>query len=103
MAQRVGGLEAAGALARDRSGTQFDPVWLISSRGREMLLMGLDSVGAWDAVIDAEPSLAVLLTGDQIDGALLAIANFVDLSRLHARPRSRGGRACRGRLQRPWA
>ena len=34
---------------------------------------------AWDAVIDAEPALAVLLSGERFDAALLAIANFVDL------------------------
>ena len=44
-----------------------------------MLLSGLDSVGTWDAVIDAEPALAVVLPGDRFDDALLAIANFVDL------------------------
>jgi len=44
-----------------------------------MLLAGLDTVGAWDAVIDAEPALAVLLDGEQLNEALFAIANFVDL------------------------
>ncbi len=80
VAHRVGGIEAAEALARSRSGTQFDPVLadLVAGEG-ELLLTGLDSAGAWEAVIDAEPSLAVLLTGEQIDGALVAIANFVDL------------------------
>jgi HD-GYP domain-containing protein (c-di-GMP phosphodiesterase class II) len=80
VAHRVGGVEAATALARARSGTQFDPslAELVAREG-EMLLMGLETVGAWDAVIDAEPALAVLLTGEQIDRALLAIANFVDL------------------------
>src|ERR1022692_5239685 len=40
---------------------------------------GLDEVRAWDAVIAAEPTLAVDLSADQIDEALTAIANFVDL------------------------
>jgi HD-GYP domain-containing protein (c-di-GMP phosphodiesterase class II) len=44
-----------------------------------MLLSDLDSVGTWDAVIDAEPALAVVLSGGQFDAALLAIADFVDL------------------------
>jgi HD-GYP domain-containing protein (c-di-GMP phosphodiesterase class II) len=80
VAYRVGGVNAAEALARDRSGTQFDPVLAdLVAREGDMLLMGLDSVGAWGAVIDAEPALAVLLTGPQVDEALLAIANFVDL------------------------
>ncbi|HLK79623.1 MAG TPA: hypothetical protein VKU77_38980 [Streptosporangiaceae bacterium] len=34
---------------------------------------------AWRAVIAAEPALAVELSPDQLDRALAAIANFVDL------------------------
>jgi HD-GYP domain-containing protein (c-di-GMP phosphodiesterase class II) len=44
-----------------------------------MMLSGLDSVETWDAVIDAEPALAVVLSAERFDAALLAIANFVDL------------------------
>jgi HD-GYP domain-containing protein (c-di-GMP phosphodiesterase class II) len=80
VAHRVGGVEAAEAVARTRAGTQFDPALAdLVAREGEMLLAGLDAAAAWDAVIDAEPSLAVLLTGQQVDSALLAIANFVDL------------------------
>jgi HD-GYP domain-containing protein (c-di-GMP phosphodiesterase class II) len=80
VAHRLGGVEAAEALARARSGSQFDPslAELVAGEG-EMLLAGLDAVAAWDAVIDAEPALGVVLTGERIDAALLAIANFVDL------------------------
>jgi HD-GYP domain-containing protein (c-di-GMP phosphodiesterase class II) len=80
VAYRVGGIEAARAMATQRSGKQFDPVLagLVRDEG-EMILSGLDSVGTWDAVIDAEPSLAVMLSGERFDEALLAIANFVDL------------------------
>jgi HD-GYP domain-containing protein (c-di-GMP phosphodiesterase class II) len=38
-----------------------------------------DTVATWDAVIQAEPALAVVLSGERFDAALLAIANFVDL------------------------
>ena len=64
----------------ERGGRQFDPelAQLIHAEG-ETLLSGLESVGTWDAVIDAEPALAVVLSGEQFDDALLAIANFVDL------------------------
>ena len=44
-----------------------------------MILSGLDAVGTWDAVIDAEPALAVVLSAERFDAALLAIATFVDL------------------------
>jgi HD-GYP domain-containing protein (c-di-GMP phosphodiesterase class II) len=80
VAHRVGGVEAAQELARVRAGTQFDPrlAALVCDDG-ELLLSGLDSVGTWDAVIAAEPALAVVLAGEQFDAALLAVANFVDL------------------------
>ncbi len=80
VAHRVGGVEAAKAMAAQRSGKQFDPVLagLVCDEG-ELLLSGLDAVGTWDAVIDAEPALAVVLSGERFDEALLAIANFVDL------------------------
>src|SRR4030081_595559 len=44
-----------------------------------MLLSGLDTVSSWDAVIDAEPALAVVLSGERVDSALEAIGTFVDL------------------------
>lgn len=80
VANRVGGPDGARQLARDRAGKQFDPelAELVSSEA-ELLLSGLDSVGTWEAVIDAEPALAILLSGERFDAALLAVANFVDL------------------------
>jgi HD-GYP domain-containing protein (c-di-GMP phosphodiesterase class II) len=44
-----------------------------------VLLSGLDSVAAWDAVIDAEPALARQHHGERFDAALTAVADFVDL------------------------
>src|SRR3954447_19394200 len=80
VAYRVGGPEAARDLARKRGGKQFDPALATLMRDEaDMLLAGLDSVGTWDAVIEAEPALAVMLSGERFDAALLAIANFVDL------------------------
>jgi HD-GYP domain-containing protein (c-di-GMP phosphodiesterase class II) len=80
VAHRVGGVEAARELARTRAGKQFDPslVELICSDA-EPIFAGIDGVGTWEAVIDAEPGLALVLSGEQFDEALLAIANFVDL------------------------
>ena len=70
----------ARALARKRSGKQFDPALAeLMGADADMILAGLDSVATWDAVIDAEPALAVVLSGERFDAALLAIANFVDL------------------------
>ncbi len=80
VAHRVGGVESAGRLAQERSGKQFDPglAALVCEEG-ELLLAGLDSISTWEAVIGAEPALAITLSDDEFDRALEAIANFVDL------------------------
>jgi HD-GYP domain-containing protein (c-di-GMP phosphodiesterase class II) len=77
---RVGGVEAVKELARERRNEQFDPQLcdLLESEA-EVILSGLDEIGTWDAVIAAEPALAIVVAGERFDGALLAIANFVDL------------------------
>ena len=80
VAHRVGGVASATALARRRAGRQFDPALaaLLCADAAE-IFGGLESVPAWRTVIAAEPALAVELSADQLDGALEAIANFVDL------------------------
>jgi HD-GYP domain-containing protein (c-di-GMP phosphodiesterase class II) len=80
VAFRVGGLDAAKALARKRRGKQFDPELAdLVNADAETILAGLDSVGTWDAVIEAEPALAIVLSSDRFDAALLAVGSFVDL------------------------
>jgi len=80
VANRLGGVDAAKQLARERRGGDFDPVLadLVEAEG-DVILSDLETVGVWSAVIDAEPALAVMLAGEHFDAALLAIANFVDL------------------------
>jgi hypothetical protein len=80
VAYRVGGVEAARELARERRGEQFDPAVsdLIEAEA-EVILSSLDAVGTWDAVIAAEPALAIVVSAERFDAALLAVANFVDL------------------------
>jgi HD-GYP domain-containing protein (c-di-GMP phosphodiesterase class II) len=80
VAHRMGGVPAAQALARERRGEQFDPALadLVAAEA-DMLLADLDETPTWDAVIGAEPALAVVLTGDRVDAALLTVAEFVDL------------------------
>jgi HD-GYP domain-containing protein (c-di-GMP phosphodiesterase class II)/DNA-binding CsgD family transcriptional regulator len=80
VAHRLGGDDAALDLAEKRSGRQFDPALCAALRADpDGILDGLDSAHTWIAVIDAEPSLRVTLTGDSFDRALLAVADFVDL------------------------
>jgi HD-GYP domain-containing protein (c-di-GMP phosphodiesterase class II) len=80
VAHRLGGVDAALALADRRAGSQFDPALAAALRDDpEAILGGLDSANTWSAVIEAEPSLRVTLSGDAFDRALRAIADFVDL------------------------
>ncbi len=80
VAHRVGGIDGAMTLARRRSGRQFDPALaaLLCDRAPD-IFGGLDMIPAWPAVIGAEPELAVCLSAAELDRALTAIANFVDL------------------------
>lgn len=80
VAHRVGGTAEAMAVATKDRGAQFDPTLvdlLISDA--DLIFAGLDELQAWDAVIDIEPSLAMVLTDERIDAALEAVANFIDL------------------------
>ncbi len=79
VANRVGGPEAARELAQERRGTQFDPaVCQAVEADAEAILSELDTGGTWDEVIGSEP-LAIVVSGERFDAALLAVANFVDL------------------------
>src|SRR5512142_386416 len=80
VAHRLGGIGAAVALAERRAGSQFDPSLAETLRSEPEAILGeLDSAHTWSAVIDAEPTLRVTLSGGAFDQALLAIADFVDL------------------------
>ncbi|MGE3286177.1 MAG: HD domain-containing phosphohydrolase [Pseudonocardia sp.] len=80
VAHRVGGVAAAVELARGRAGTQFDPGLADTfATFADELLADLDTPSTWRTVIDGEPALQHRLTGEGIDRALLAIADFVDL------------------------
>lgn len=77
---RIGGVEAALRVARERRGTQFDPALVdLLRRDADDLLGGLDAVATWDALIDAEPGQHRVLTDEELDTALEAVADFVDL------------------------
>jgi HD-GYP domain-containing protein (c-di-GMP phosphodiesterase class II) len=80
VAHRVGGVDSARALVRQQCGKQFDPHLAAEFDAHaEILLSGLETADTWEAVIGAEPALTVVLSGDQFDAALLAIADFIDL------------------------
>ena len=106
VAYRTGGVEEARALARRRAGAQFDPALAdIVATHADELFDGLDAAHTWDAVIDAEPALALTVSGARFDAALLAIADFVDLKSPftlgHARAVSELASAAAGHLGMP--
>ena len=80
VAHRGGGIDAAVEVARRRTGSQFDPrlvdVLVVDA---DKIFQGLDDGASWVAVVEREPSLAVVLSSDECDRALTAIARFVDL------------------------
>jgi HD-GYP domain-containing protein (c-di-GMP phosphodiesterase class II) len=88
---RTAGVEAARAVALDRSGGQLDPalVGLFRDHARE-LLAGLDEGSSWDEVIEAEPGLARRVAGDDLDSVLEAMADLVDMKSPHMAGHSRG-------------
>jgi HD-GYP domain-containing protein (c-di-GMP phosphodiesterase class II) len=78
--RRTSGVEGAIAIARERSGTQFDPALVeIFCEQAPMLLAELDAAPSWDQVIAAEPSLSGGVSGEELDAALEAIGDFSDL------------------------
>ena len=80
VANRLGGPTAVRELARTRRGQQFDPrLSDVLDAKADIILSGLDEIGTWDAVVAAEPGLARVLSGDGLDRALVALADFVDL------------------------
>ena len=77
---RAGGVDAAVAVARERRGTQFDPAMVDAfSAEAPDVFSDIDELSAWPAVIDAEPALEVVLSDEELESALEAIADFTDL------------------------
>ena len=92
---RTGGVEAAMTVARERSGTQFDPDLVDAfCEQAPMVLTELDEAPSWEAVIAAEPALARAIAGEELDLALEAIGEFAELKspwtmgHVHARQRA---------------
>src|SRR4051812_1178981 len=80
VAHRVDGMAGVCELAAKRWTGQFDPgIVRILVADADLIFSDLDQVGTWDAVIDAEPSLAVVVDARELDSALEAVANFIDL------------------------
>jgi HD-GYP domain-containing protein (c-di-GMP phosphodiesterase class II) len=81
---RIGGVDAAVALARRRAGKQYDPT--VASRFCDValsLFRRLESEPTWDAVLWGEPAPLRWLADDEVDAIGRTIANFVDLRSPH--------------------
>ncbi|WP_018161009.1 HD domain-containing phosphohydrolase [Smaragdicoccus niigatensis] len=80
VAYRVRGIDAAAQVAREGSGSQFDPLLcdLVVSRRNEVFETA-DTDETWNRVIASEPQLAVPLDDETFDAALRAVATFTDL------------------------
>jgi len=78
--QRAGGLDAAVSVARERSGTSFDPGLVdLFCANAPALLADLDDATSWEAVLAAEPQLKQMIPEDRVDDSLEAIGDFADL------------------------
>jgi HD-GYP domain-containing protein (c-di-GMP phosphodiesterase class II) len=77
---RANGAAAAVAMARERSGSYYDPQLVTSFTARaDEMLGGLQVASAWDAVLAAEPARPRLLEADEFDALALQIANLIDM------------------------
>jgi HD-GYP domain-containing protein (c-di-GMP phosphodiesterase class II) len=87
----VGGPDAAVAVARERSGTQFDPglVDLFCTHAGE-ILSDLEGGTNWETVLGAEPQLGRRISQEQFDEMLEAVADFIDLKSPYTAGHSRG-------------
>lgn len=88
---RLGGPEAARAVARQRKAAKYDPA-LAEQFCAEAprLLATLEQPSAWEAVLAAEPGPQRRLTEDQLERATQAMADFVDLKSPYLSGHSRG-------------
>src|SRR5438132_7447739 len=88
---RADGVEAAVAVARERAGSQFDPALVdVFCDEAPLLFSDLDAATGWDAVLAAEPALETVMSEEQFDDALEAIADFTDLKSPYVMGHSRG-------------
>lgn len=77
---RMGGVEMAAAVAKERAGAAHDPriVERFCQRATP-LLAGLESEPSWEAVLALEPGEQTSLSEEQFETACRAIADFVDI------------------------
>jgi HD-GYP domain-containing protein (c-di-GMP phosphodiesterase class II) len=92
VAYRRRGLDAARDCARKRRGKLFDPTLadLFLDEADELVAEIDAASSCWQAVIDAEPSLARVVAGVDLDATLEAMADLVDIKSPQLSGHSRG-------------
>ncbi|HEU0003906.1 MAG TPA: HD domain-containing phosphohydrolase [Ktedonobacteraceae bacterium] len=77
---RLDGIDAAGAMVRERKGSMYDPA--MGERFCQQaskLLVGLDEEPSWESVLALEPGKRAYLSDEQFDIACQSIADFADI------------------------
>ena len=88
---RAGGVAAAVSVARERAGTQFDPDLVdVFARAADSLFDELDCAQPWAAVLSTTHASRYWLAGSELDCALEAVADFVDVKSPYTIGHSRG-------------
>ncbi len=88
---RLGGAEAAVTVARQRAGKIYDPrIAERFSASASAYLRRLESEATWDTLLASEPHPVRMLSADELDAILVAIADFVDLRSPYTFGHSRG-------------
>jgi HD-GYP domain-containing protein (c-di-GMP phosphodiesterase class II) len=77
---RLGGASAAIAVARERTGAQYDPrVVSCFLQVAKHVLADFDREPSWESVLALEPGPQIILTESELDNACRAIADFTDI------------------------
>lgn len=77
---RLGGVDAAVAMARQRRGGQFDPAVVDAFTADAQTLLSLPhGSAAWSAALECAPDRDDVLHGSELDAAVAAIGDFADL------------------------
>jgi response regulator RpfG family c-di-GMP phosphodiesterase len=88
---RIGGVDAAVDMLRSRRGTEFDPELVdIFCAHADELLASIDDVDGWDTLIGGHDGLGRELSGEELDQALEAFADYADIKSPFTLGHSRG-------------
>lgn len=76
---RMGGTQAAVAVAKERRGKHFDPSLVDCFADNAVDILDLDPSTTWSIVIGADPALGAPLSDAEVDSTLATFGDFVDI------------------------